>query len=331
MKTIDNVDFYSIKDYDNYLISKCGKIYSLLTDKISSPKSDNNEYIYKTMKHNSGIYVRWPFHRLLAWVFQADCGDIDGLVVNHIDGVKSNNDLSNLELITVTENNHHAGRLKLTTKCKQVSITHTLTGEMHKFNSGRECSRFLGISKDLVLARCHKGEDKIFSDFYRYKFDWDDFKPVKTNRLTILMDRGRCISVVVRYVLTGEVLEFDSCRELAKHLNCSEGFISQRLRDKTQPILMGWIQVQPVKTMVDWVDHDDVVANYQDNNNCRCVCLWDKDNNMEIFYTAVEAARSIDIKPTAMNYRLQSKGNIVFKDGTKCSYYSDWVSSCGNT
>lgn len=44
-------------------------------------------------------------HRLLAQTF---LGDLEGLHVNHKDGVKTNNNLSNLEILSQADNNRHS-------------------------------------------------------------------------------------------------------------------------------------------------------------------------------------------------------------------------------
>ncbi|QQV88768.1 HNH homing endonuclease [Acinetobacter phage Liucustia] len=49
-------------------------------------------------------------HRLVAEVF---IGDIKGKQVNHIDGDKSNNDVSNLEIVTPSENIRHSHKTGL--------------------------------------------------------------------------------------------------------------------------------------------------------------------------------------------------------------------------
>jgi|DEB0MinimDraft_10_1074344.scaffolds.fasta_scaffold95209_1 hypothetical protein len=44
-------------------------------------------------------------HRLVAEAFISDCSEF---AINHIDGIKTNNHIDNLEIVTYSENQHHA-------------------------------------------------------------------------------------------------------------------------------------------------------------------------------------------------------------------------------
>ncbi len=78
--------------------------------------------ILRTFDINTGGYIRWCnrnnkifkryfIHRLIALTFIPNLEE--KLVVNHIDGNKKNNDISNLEWCTHKENTQHAIRLGL--------------------------------------------------------------------------------------------------------------------------------------------------------------------------------------------------------------------------
>lgn len=311
-----------IQKYSRYTITKEGVITNTITNEVLDGGINNSGYLQYRLTCDNGIVTTWGAHRLLAWVFLANFGNIDGLVVNHLDGDKLNNDLDNLEIVTYQENAHHAGLHGLTEKCKPISIRDVSTGEVTKYPSVIAFARECGLSKDIISNRCHKGEDVVFNDLNQYKFGWDDFKPLNINRMAAVIDTANMKPVLIRNVMTNEIDECRSSTEAAKHLGVSAGYISKWLRDPTQPILRGLIQIQPLKTFERWIDHEDVIGNYEKTNNVRCVCVWFKDG-LEIFYSAKSAADRLNITATCMDYRLKSKGNSTFKDGTRCAYYSD--------
>lgn len=105
-----------IKDFPEYSVSNIGKVKRNITGKILKSFVNNRGYEQLTLYRNKIKYGP-VVHRLVLTAF---VGEIpEGYVVNHIDGDKLNNDLSNLEIITISENNKHAFRtgLKKPTKC----------------------------------------------------------------------------------------------------------------------------------------------------------------------------------------------------------------------
>jgi hypothetical protein len=94
-----------IKDLPDYLISESGDIYSNLTKR--QLKKSINKYGYNHIRlFKDGVRKNFQIHRLVASTF------IDNPYmkpqVNHKDGNKSNNHVSNLEWVTQSENIRHA-------------------------------------------------------------------------------------------------------------------------------------------------------------------------------------------------------------------------------
>ena len=98
-------EFKDIVGYENlYQISNKGRVKSLKFNKerILKPR-DKNGY-YKITLHKDGLKKECRIHQLVAVTFlnHTLCGN--SIVVNHIDGDKTNNAVENLELISSAEN-----------------------------------------------------------------------------------------------------------------------------------------------------------------------------------------------------------------------------------
>lgn len=96
--------FYPIKDFPNYLISKEGLVFSLVTNRILKQHVQQTGYYAVSIKTatNNFQFV----HRLLAKTFIPNPDNLPE--VNHIDGNKLNNSLDNLEWVTGCNNIRHA-------------------------------------------------------------------------------------------------------------------------------------------------------------------------------------------------------------------------------
>lgn len=100
-----------VKGYENlYQVSNLGRVKSLskkinnkvLKEKFLKPCKNSGGYLWVKFTINK-IEKSFSVHRLVAINF---LGESD-LVVNHKDFNKLNNNLDNLEFLTIRENNHH--------------------------------------------------------------------------------------------------------------------------------------------------------------------------------------------------------------------------------
>ena len=93
-----------------YQVSDCGNVKSLRKNRLL--KLQNLKGYKKVQLFlGDGHYVQWLVHRLVLLVFVGP----SELCVNHKDGCRTNNALSNLEYVTYSENNFHAYRIGLAT------------------------------------------------------------------------------------------------------------------------------------------------------------------------------------------------------------------------
>ena len=105
MKKLITICKYNLKF--NYYITDDGKVWSERTQKFLSFQYDKNGYVKVQMRSTDNKSHRYSVHRLVLENFKP-VENMENLQVNHIDGNKKNNNLTNLEWTTSEENIRHA-------------------------------------------------------------------------------------------------------------------------------------------------------------------------------------------------------------------------------
>lgn len=139
--------FIIIEEFDNYAVSNYGRIKNVKNGKILTPVKNSRGYMHYVFCQN-GVKKGFNIHRLVAIYFIENPFNLP--YVNHIDGDKTNNNISNLEWCTAKENDTHARLNGLKSQNKPIKATNISSEEVIVFDSIGEASSFLGINKGTI-------------------------------------------------------------------------------------------------------------------------------------------------------------------------------------
>jgi hypothetical protein len=104
------MEWKKIEGYVNYECSNTGLIKTFNwkntgKEKIMKPALDSNGYLRTVLKRNDGKLVTIKVHRIICETFK---GKTIALCVNHINFNRTDNNIDNLEWLSIQDNNKHS-------------------------------------------------------------------------------------------------------------------------------------------------------------------------------------------------------------------------------
>lgn len=147
---------------NKYFVSEYGDVYSLTSSKFLKKKLDKDGYVEFALAlgKSKKRFVRG--HRLVLEVFE---GPSSLPMVNHIDGNKQNNHVSNLEWCTQSHNELHArkylGKNSFGLKSSRKKINYEIAEEIRKGHASGFSKQHLASKYNISIAqitRVIKGE-----------------------------------------------------------------------------------------------------------------------------------------------------------------------------
>ena len=165
MMVFEQKEFTPIKGYSDYFI--CKETTEVLSFKkrkntvdgtarilkqVNNSKNPNNNYFIVTLVDSAGKRRNRPIHRLMCETFLPNPDD--KAHVNHKDGNKLNNQLSNLEWATEQENSQHAVDTGLTTYTHCMKEVHQYDYKTRAYIASYTCDaeaeRATGVAKQNI-------------------------------------------------------------------------------------------------------------------------------------------------------------------------------------
>ena len=171
MKILEKEIWKDIKGFEGiYQVSNLGRVKSFcgLKEKILKPKLTRNGY-YQVGLHKNSIRKFYCVHRL---VYEAFNGTIpEGLQVNHTNEVKTDNRLSNLNLMTPKENMNWGTGIERRAKSKSKSILqYDLQDNLIKeYASIYQVERELGFNHSNIVNCCKEKQKTAYDYKWQYK------------------------------------------------------------------------------------------------------------------------------------------------------------------
>jgi len=178
LNNLENEKWIIIEGFNDYQISNMGRIKRIIPDKYNRRlkilKQSKTKKDYLSIKLNNKSRL---IHRLLLMIFNP-VENMDELQVNHINGIKTDNRLENLEWCTNSENHKHAFKIGL--ECNK-GENHPMFGKHHSDKSKKKISennpnrlsnqKIIGIRNDInkkifsgkEIAKKHKISESVVS------------------------------------------------------------------------------------------------------------------------------------------------------------------------
>lgn len=299
--------FRYIPNYPRYAINLKDEVLDTLTneiipDDIIDDRGYSTRYL-RVPDHNSNRTVKT--HRLKAHAWLPNDDFVTRPLINHIDGVKLNNDLVNLEWCSSAENARHALSLGLNDTGIKTKVRDVRTGTIVVYNSLSEMLRALGMGVGSSFAGINnklpgylwkkRYEIKAFADdspWYYENVDPDDFKFGKSYFTITVFDKR-----------TGKERKFNSAKKLFSAYD------------------MLWKSV-PIETLISWFKekHPYCDIKYDRNTLQGPYLVYDKETNVVAVFESIEQTSK---------YMGRSKAEIQsdLSRGKKYIYAKRWLIS----
>ena len=175
-------EWRELKEYPNYSFSSKGRVKHTSTGTILKQQHRGSQYKFVSIRNLQGKLVSKDVHRLIAQAFIPN--PLNKPQVNHKDGNRINNNISNLEWVTAKENMRHAFDTGLINKETQIKahqynarpVVMVKNGKIVKrFRSLKETARYMNTNPISIKYVCLFSKTHIYKKDYEFYFEGDKY------------------------------------------------------------------------------------------------------------------------------------------------------------
>lgn len=174
--------FFISKTCEYISVNKDGDVFNRLRlyyrYNTPSPTIEDSRYVYFTI-----FSLRFKIHEIVTETFlsKSPHDDKKKLMVNHIDGIKDNNCLDNLEWVTYSGNMVHALEMGLRTDNMPILVKDLRDGKITRYYGYSVFAESLGLNRSAMWTFMNSSvKNKIFADYYsviKEGEEWYDINP----------------------------------------------------------------------------------------------------------------------------------------------------------
>lgn len=236
--------YYKIKGYEDYYITKSGKIFSTLTNKeLKYDKSCRGYCKVKLMDRRIGRYITLQVHRLVAIQFIPNPNKLPE--INHKDGNKSNNSIYNLEWCTSEYNHRHAkenGLYKIEEDSPRAKLTKQQVIQIYK--DWETCKNKVFLAKkynvsDALIGEIIRGV-RWSQTYIEYYGKPSEYRKPKRKKLSL-----STIKTILKYYY----IDTKSNTEIERITGVTNGYISKIVRGIVYPKEVNYLLLEIKKEL----------------------------------------------------------------------------------
>lgn len=231
--------FAPIPGYKRYEINALGHIRDVHSGRVKTGfLIDDGRYLATDLLTDDRKIVRLSIHRLLALTFLEHPVDTEHLVVNHKNGKKLDNSLSNLEWTTYAGNNDHAIETGLRSGTIRILTKSVTTGKIMEHRSIGACARFLGTSPQTIHTWLEWPDIRPYNGYFVKR--GDDTRDWPKPGSTFRRAKNAPIPLIAEEVVSGTIHRFPSVKAAAEALGMKVGSVQFQLTRKRPGVYQGY-------------------------------------------------------------------------------------------
>lgn len=240
--------FAFIPMFSRYLINREGAVFDLKRQRFMKAGYCTG-YIKYTLISDLGEKIRHSRHRLIGYTYLDYPTDVDKLHINHINGVKGDDRIENLEWVTCKENIQHAVRTGLMKISKPILVENLADGTVQELESVTQCCLKYGLNK-AELTKSIKSSP-WYMEVWPFRFSY-------VNEEDRGGRSGHRTKTLVRNMRDGSIVEYSGIAECARSIGLRPRVIFQRLNSEFDRVYPDGLQIRRKNDVTSWYEPKNV-------------------------------------------------------------------------